>query len=271
MKLKGGTLELLPFELLPLHDSTWGLCTGHDGKIYIGACGEHVGGLSVFILRYDPDTEELEYLVEVADAIGEPASNGRATQSKIHYCMIPGSDGKIYCATHASGPPAGHPIWRPWQSWDDEAMRFPGAYIFSFDTKTNAIHNYGIGPKREGSRAMAYDESRRKLYGITWPRNRVYVYFLDERRYEDLGRIGEINPQAIWLDKNGFAYTTDDYGFILRIDPETHEIKKLDAQCPHMPYRKGWHSVPYDVVPSADGETVFGVDWGFENLSLIHI
>jgi hypothetical protein len=91
------------------------------------------------------------------------------------------------------------------------------------------------------------------------------VYYLDERRYLDLGRIGEINPQAIWLDKNGVVYTTDDYGFILRIDPDTHEITKLEAQCPHMPHRNGWHNVAYDVVPSPDGETFFGVSWSYDN------
>lgn len=264
-RIKGGVLEWLPFELLPMHDSTWGLCTGVDGKIYIGACGEMIGGLSVFILSYDPVAEKLTYHVEVAPAIGEPPDNGRATQSKIHYCMIGGSDGLIYCATHASGPPLGHPIWRPWNSWDDEKMRFPGAHIFTFNPKTNELNDLGIGPRLEGSRAMAFDEKRRKLYGITWPRNHFYVYHLDERRYEDLGRIGDVNPQAVWLDKKGFAYTTDDYGFILRCNPDTNELVRLNVQCPHMPYRRGWHNVPYDVVPSPDGETVFGIDWGYEN------
>jgi hypothetical protein len=264
-KLKGGELEIIPFEQLPLHDSTWGLCTGADGKIYIGACGEMVGGLSVFILRYDPDTRELEYLCEVAPKIGEPPDNGRATQSKIHYCMIAGEDGLLYCATHASGAPLNHPIWRPWNSWDDERLRFSGAHLFSFDTRTNELVDFGIGPPREGSRAMAYDAKRRKLYGITWPRNHFYVYYIDERRYLDVGRMGDINPQAVWLDKNGFAYTTDDYGFILRLDPDTDELTRLQAKCPHEWYRNGWHNVPYDVVPSPDGETFFGIDWGHEN------
>lgn len=263
--MKGGVLEWLPFELLPMHDSTWGLCTGADGKIYIGACGEFTGGLSVFLLSYDPDTEQLDYLLEVAPEIGEPASNGRATQSKIHYGMVPGSDGLIYCSTHASGPPLGHPIWRPWNSWDDERLRFPGAYIFTYDPRTNTIDNHGIGPRLEGTRALALDEPRRRLYGITWPRNHFYVYELDTRRYRDLGRFGEVNPQAVWTDADGNAYTTNDYGYILQYDPKTDELRRTNIQCPHMPYRRGWHNVPYDVVPSPDRQTVFGIDWGYEN------
>lgn len=266
VRIAGGELEWLPFESLPTHDSTWGLCTGADGMIYIGACGEHVGGLGVFILKYDPTTRKLDYLADVTKFINEPPDNGKATQSKIHYCMIPGSDGKIYCATHASGPPAGHPVWRPWNTWDDESVRFPGAHIFSFDTKTCEIEDFGIGPKREGSRAMAYDEKRRKLYGITWPRNRFYVYYVDERRYVDLGRMGEVNPQAVFLDEQGNAYTTDDYGFILKCDADTDELVRTRVKCPHMFYRNGWHNVPYDVVPSPDGKTLYGVDWGYENI-----
>ena len=263
--VKDGVIEWLPFEKLPMHDSTWGLCTGADGRIYIGACGELIGGLSVFILSYDPVTEKLTYHAEVAPQIGEPPDNGRATQSKIHYGMIGGSDGLLYCSTHASGPPLGHSIWRPWNSWDDEKMRFPGAHIFTFNPKTNEIVDFGIGPKLEGTRALAFDEKRRKLYGITWPRNRFYVYYIDERRYVDLGRIGDVNPQAVFLDKRGYAYTTDDNGFIIQCDPDRDELRRLDVQCPHMPYRRGWHNVPYDVVPSPDGETFFGIDWGFEN------
>ena len=179
--------------------------------------------------------------------------------------MIPGRDGLLYCATHASGPPLGHPIWRPWNSWDDERIRFPGAHIFTFDPCTGRLVDYGVGPPREGSRAMALDEKRRKLYGITWPRNHFYVYRLEERRYRDLGRIGDVNPQAVFLDKRGYAYTTDDDGYVLRCDPDTDEIVRLDVKCPHMLYRAGWHNVPYDVVPSPDGETFFGIDWGFEN------
>ena len=261
----GGEVEHVAFDALPHHDSTWGLTTGADGIIYPVACGEMTGGLSAFILRYDPATRRTEYLLECGPAVGEPPDNGHATQSKIHYCILPGSDGLLYCATHASGPPLGHPSWRPWNTWDDEHVRFPGAHIFTYDPATGRVEDFGIGPRREGSRCLAIDEKRRKLYGITWPRNHVYVYDLDRRLYQDLGRIGEINPQAIWLDRDGNAYTTDDYGLFLRIDGETNEIRALRTRCPHAWFRRGWHNVPYDVVPAPDGNCVYGCDWGYES------
>ncbi len=260
-----GTVEHVDFDGLPMHDSAWGLCTGADGMIYPVACGEGIGGLTAFILRYDPVKRRTEYLAETGPALGEPGNDGHATQSKIHYCILPGSDGLLYCSTHASGPPCGHPSWSPWATWADPNVRFPGAHIFTCDPATGAVDDFGIGPLREGSRCLALDEKRRKLYGITWPRNHAYVYYLEERRYVDLGRIGEINPQAIWLDRDGNAYTTDDYGRFLRIDGATDEIVALKTQCPHRPHRRGWHNVPYDVVPAPDWSCVYGCDWGYES------
>ncbi len=260
-----GTVEYLPIKGLPQHDSVWGLCTGKDGNIYLADCGELTGGLSVFILRYKVAEQQLEYLVEVGPALGEPPDNGHATQSKIHYCLLPGSDGLLYCATHASGPPLGDPIWRPWNCWDDPARCFPGSYLFTFDPATGRIDNLGIGPVKEGTRAMALDEKRRLLYGITWPRNHLYIYDLNKKVYTDLGRIGDINPQAIFLDREGNAWTTDDYGFFLKCDARQHQIQKLPTRCPHQPYRLGWHNVPYDVVPAPDWSCFYGTDWGYES------
>ncbi|MFA7186363.1 MAG: hypothetical protein WC082_15790, partial [Victivallales bacterium] len=74
--------------------------------------------MSVFIVRYCPASGKKEYLLEVGPALNEMPDNGRAPICKIHYSMIPGSDGKLYCATHFSGPPAGSPVWRPWHTWD---------------------------------------------------------------------------------------------------------------------------------------------------------
>lgn len=261
----GGEIEYVRFDKLPTHDSTWGLCTGFDGNIYIAACGEITGGLSVFILRYLPQERKLEYMIEVGPELGEPPDNGHATQSKIHYCLIPGSDGLLYCATHASGPPAGDPVWRPWNCWDDKTRCFPGSFIFTYDPVKNKITNLGIGPKKEGTRAMALDEKRKKIYGITWPRNHLYVFYIESREYKDIGRIGDINPQAIFLDRHGNAYTTDDYGYILKCDAETNEIIKYRIQCPHEHYRHGWHNVPYDVVPAPDRSCFYGTDWGYES------
>jgi len=261
----GGQLEMVVFDKLPLHDSTWGLCTGVDGLVYIAACGETTGGLSVFILSYDPKTRKVDYRIEVGPALGCPPDDGHATQSKIHYCLLPGSDGLLYCATHASGAPLGDPWWSPYQTWYDPVKNFPGSHFFTFDPRTDTIDDHGVLCRREGCRCMALDERRRKVYGITWPRNHLFSYDYHQRRYVDLGRIGDKNPQAIWLDGQGRAYTTDDFGAILRVDGDKSRLEQLPIRLPHEAYRRGWHNVAYDVVPSPDGQVFYGTDWGYES------
>ena len=252
------------FDKLPSHDTCWSITTGKDGLIYIGVCGEHIGGLSVFIASYDPQTEKVEYLCEVAPLLGEPPDNGRATHSKIHYCLLPGDDGLLYGATHCTGAPLGDPIWRPWNAWNDPIRQFSGFHFFIYDPATRKLEDLGIGSPNEGSRAMALDPHRRLLYGVTYPRDHFYVYSLDERKYHDLGRIGDTNPQAVFVDSEFNAYTTDDYGYLIRCRAGTLELERLDLQIPHGPMRNGWHNTLYDVEVSPDGCSFYGGGYGYD-------
>ena len=148
-------MKSIIFDALPVHDTNWSITTGADGNIYVGICGELTGGLSVFIVRYVPTRKETEYLLEVGPALNEPSDSERAPISKIHYCMVPGDDGKLYCANHFSGPPLGAPIWGPWHTWDDQERMASGFHIFTFDPATEAVEDFEIMARNEGSRAMA--------------------------------------------------------------------------------------------------------------------
>lgn len=175
-------MKSIVFKELPVHDTCWSITTGSDGNIYIGVCSELTGGQSVFIVQYNPVNGKTEYLLDVASALGEPSDSGRAPYSKIHYCLLPSSDGKLYCATHCSGLPINHPVWRPWHTWDDPEKMHPGFHIFSFDPKTEELVDFGIMSPNEGSRAMALAEKRGLLYGITWPRD---LYFADTNNRQE--------------------------------------------------------------------------------------
>jgi len=260
----GPRFRQLIFDELPLQDTTWSITTGRDGKIYVALCCEHTGGQSVHLARYDPASDRKDYLVDVARAVGEPPDNGRATQSKIHYCLIPDDEGVLWGATHCTGPPLGDTIWRPWNCWMHPRKSFAGFPIFTYDPATDEFRSFGIKGVGEGSRAMAMDRRRRKLYGATYPRNHFYVYYMDEDRYLDLGRFGDINPQAVWVDSAGNAYTVDDLGYIVRCDAETDELEHLDVRIPHAPFRDGTYNTVYDVTPSPDGGSVYGVSWSFD-------
>ncbi len=259
------SLKSIVFSELPEHETCWSITTGKDGNIYLGLCGELSSGLSVFIAKYDPREDSTEYLLEVAPALNSPADNGMAPICKIHYSMIPGADGKLYCATHFSGPPAGDPIWRPWNTWDDPQRMAVGFNIFTYDPQSGEVEDFGIMSKNEGCRAMAFAENRKLLYGVTWPRNHFFVYDLNKRQYHDIGRIGDINPQAVWVDVEGNAYTVDELGQILKYEVASGQLIPLSIQVPKSPEADTPLRSVYDVVPSPDGKDIYGCVWNLES------
>ncbi|MDD2709288.1 MAG: hypothetical protein PHV34_14975 [Verrucomicrobiae bacterium] len=257
-------MKSIVFRELPAHETTWAITTGKDGNVYIGVCGELTDALSVFITRYDPRQDKVDYLLEAGPALNEPSDSGKSPISKIHYCMLPTSDGKFYCATHYSGPPKGHFIWRPWHTWDDPEAMSPGFHIFAFDPQTEKTEDYGIMSPNEGSRAAALAEKRGLIYGVTWPRNHFYVYDLRNRRYRDFGRIGDANPQAVWIDPQENGYTSDDLGRLVKYDADQGKLLFLDQYLPKDPDCADNGRSVYDIVPSPDREWVYGVLWNLE-------
>ncbi|NIA08081.1 MAG: hypothetical protein GWP14_10700 [Actinobacteria bacterium] len=258
-------LRSLCFSELPVHDTVWSINTGADGNIYMGVCGELTGGLSVFLVRYDPRKDQVEYLLEVSPALGEPTDSGRAPHAKIHYCLIGAADGKLYCATHYSGPGLGNPIWRPFHTWDDPERMAEGFHIFSYDPVTESLEDFGIMSPNEGSRAMALAQKRGLLYGITWPRDHFYVYDLNRRKYSDLGRIGDTNAQVVWTDPEENGYTVNDLGFIIKYDADQGRLVELKARLPIDPEAPLESRSVYDVVAAPDGQSVYGIVWNCEH------
>jgi len=246
-----------------MHDACWSLITGRDNLIYMGVCGEKTGGLSVYLASYNPETERTSYLLEVASVAGIPPDNGHATQSKIHYCLLSGEDGLLYGATHCTGAPLGDPIWRPWHCWYNPAKNFDGSKIFCYDPQKDKVIFVDTVLPKEGSRCMAINQKEKKIYGISYPKNHFFVYDIEKRQTEDFGRIGSINPQAIFLDAQNNAYTTDDFGYLIKFDAKRRKLYQLSVKLPGVPFRDGFHNVLYDATPAPDGGSIFGVSWNF--------
>jgi len=257
-------VRFIPFDKLPYADTCWSLIEGPDDRAYIAACAERSSGGTAFVLRYDPRTEHLEYLLDVAEAVGCPPDDGRATQCKIHYSMVIDDDGIMYGATHLSGPAVGEVNYNPWATFDDPLRSFIGARLFAYDTRSEDVLWVDTLIPHEGCRCLALDRSRRRLYAVGYPRNHFYVYDMETRSRRDMGRIGSVNPQAIWLDGRMRAYTLDDYGQVLVYDPEAEELITTDITAPHAPYQNGWHNMVYDVVPVPGSDDVAGVAWNVD-------
>ena len=256
--------RFIPFEKLPHADTCWSLIEGPDDRAYIAACCERSAGGTAFVLRYDPRTGKVEYLLDVAEAVGCPPDDGRSTQCKIHYSMVVDDDGIMYGATHLSGPATGEVSYNPWATFDDPLRSYVGARIFAYDTKSEDVLWTDTLIPWEGCRCMALDRGRKRIYVIGYPRDHFYVYDLTTRERRDMGRLGSVNPQAIWMDDCSRAYTTDDYGLLVVYDPEREELLETTLKAPHAPYQDGWHNMVYDVVGVPGTDDVIGVNWNVD-------
>ena len=258
---------MIPFDKLPLSDTCWSLLTGPDDRIYAAACTEHTGGVSAYLVRYTPAKQlgkgKLEYLFDIGDAVGEPADNGRATQCKVHYCLLADpNSGILYGATHLSGAPYGDLGYNWFGSWKENHRSFPGSFLFAFDTTRDKILWTDLCYPWEGSRCMALDTQRGLIHGVGFPRDHYFTFDLDTHKTTEYGRLGSVNPQAIWFDSAFNAYTTDDWGQIIRMSPDRGKLERLDVRTPFAEWSDGWHNVVYDAVEDpSDPDVVYGCSW----------
>jgi len=252
-----------PFSKKPESDTCWSLSVGPDGRIYAAACAESVPGGVVEPVRYNEKTDDLDYLFRLDEKVDDPGDSGRASQCKIHYSFAPSmADGVLYMATHLSGPPIDLPSYSPWYFWHDPKRCFRGSALLAYDTRKDDVLWWDTMIPKEGCRCLAHDEERRTLYAVSYPRDHFIVYDLKTRTRRDVGRIGSINAQTLFLDKRHRVWTTNDYGNLVRYTPETDRLEIAPLTLPHNPaYQTGWHSVFYDVAPAPDRESVYAVTW----------
>jgi len=252
-----------PFTEHPDADTCWSVSVGPDGRIYAAACAESVPGGVVKVFRYNEHEDRLDLLFPLDEMVNDPGDSGRATQCKIHYSFAPSmSDGVLFMATHLSGPPIDQPAYSPWLSWHDPKRCFRGSALLAFDTKRDQVLWWDTMIPKEGCRCLLHDEERNLLYSLSYPRDHFIIYDTKKRLRRDVGRIGSINAQTLFLDHKHRVWTTDDYGHLVRYDPEKDRLERSPFVLPHNPqFQTGWHSVFYDAVVAPDGESVFAVTW----------
>ncbi len=259
----GCTVSWYPFAQHPDADSCWAVSAGPDGRVYASACCEGLPGGTAKIMRYNRESDSLDALFDIAEATDDPPESGRATQCKIHYGFAPSPrDGILYMASHLSGPPIDRPTYSAWQAWHDTERCFRGSALVAYDTRSDQILWWDTLIPKEGCRCLALDEERGLLYAIGYPRDHLYVYDLATRRRRDLGRIGSINPQVLFIDSLHRVWTSSDYGHLVCYDPGSDRIHITPTRLPYdRRYQTGWHSVLYDAVAAPDSEWVYGVTW----------
>jgi len=260
---EGYKVTWYPFSEHPESDSCWSLSVGPDGRIYAAACCEGVPGGVVQVVRYNEQTDAVDYLFAMDEVVDDPHDSGRATQCKIHYSFAPSmSDGVMFMATHLSGPPIDQPMYSPWRSWHDPERCFRGSALVAFDTKADKVLWWDTLIPKEGCRCLLHDEDRGLLYALSYPRDHFIIYDVKKRTSRDVGRIGSVNAQALFMDKKHRVWTTSDYGRLIRYDPDKDRLETSPYVLPHnSEYQTGWHSVFYDVVAWPDGDCVYANTW----------
>jgi hypothetical protein len=250
------------FSERPVADSCWSLSTGPDGRIYAASCIEHTPGEAVTIVRYDEGRDALEYLFDIDKVTGDLRDSGRATQCKVHYGFAPSPrTGLLYSATHLSGAPKGERSYCPWSAWHDARRAFLGSMLVAYDTVKEEVAWWELMIPKEGCRCLALDEERERLYAVTYPRDHFVVYDLARKSLTDIGRIGSVNTQCIFLDGKRRAYLTDDRGRFVRFDPDAMQLDTLPHVFPHSCHQTGWHGVLYDAVADDERGSVYMVPW----------
>ena len=251
------------FSAHPESDTCWSLSVGPDGRIYAAACAEGVPGGVVKVVRYNEQKDALDSLFSVDEKVDDPGDSGRAPQCKIHYSFVPSMhDGILYMATHLSGPPIDQPVYSAFRSWHDKERCFRGSALLAFDTRSDEVKWWDTLAPKEGCRCLLHDEERALLYAVTDPRDHFIIYDLKKRARRDVGRIGSINAQTLFLDKKHRVWTTSDYGHLVRFDPARDRLEHSPFVLPYNPeFQTGWHSVFYDVAADPAGDCVYAVTW----------
>ncbi len=246
----------------PLADSCWSLHTGPDGRVYAAACVEHSPGQTATVVRYNDATDSLDPLFDMDEATGDLRDSGRATQCKIHYSFAPAArSGLLYAATHLSGPAKGARFYDAWAGWHDAAHGFRGAYLVAWDTRTDEVVRSELMIPHEGCRCLCLDEERERLYAVTYPRDHFVIYDLARQELRDVGRIGSVNTQALFLDRKHRVFLTNDRGRFVRYDPAADRLEELPVHIPYDWFQDGWHGVLYDAVADPEEDCVYAVPW----------
>lgn len=249
----------------PDHETIWSIAADPTGVVHVAVCCESTGGGTVFLYAHDTRTGVTRKVVDVARAIGEDPADGHATHGKVHFALCPASDGWVYAATHCTTPPRGDRSWNARRMWGHAQKSFTGGHVFRYRADGSAFQDFGIFFPNEGIPLLGLDEKLGRLVGATYPRGHLFVVDVDGRNFTDLGRASEEYPLALVVDGQGCAWTTDTYGYIIRIRIAERRWEALTEQVAVARGAGGLMSAMCDAVLGPDG-WIYGVGYSSPSL-----
>jgi hypothetical protein len=176
------------------------LLTHPDGNIYCGLTSAD----SNILAKYDPRTERFVDLGY--GKVAEP------NEVKIHRSLELASDGTIYGATAT--------LYTL-----DKRLQAPGGALFHYDPVSGAIRKLCIPCPRDYPQTITLDEKRQRIYGMTYPVFKFFVYHMDDGRVEDYDYMGSITHIGCVDDDGCYWGTWDaDKHFLFKYDPVVGRI-----------------------------------------------
>lgn len=221
------------------HDTYNAISFAGDGKIYyvLSSTRHDVGGQ---FYRYDPQSDQTEFIADLSDALGEKAEKYIA-QGKSHVEFYE-HDNKLYFATHAGfyqmiDGAEQMPVVAP-----EGYKLYPGGHFLYYDMKSGEIHDLALAPDGEGIITMIMDKERGHLYGLTWPKGILIDYDLNSASLKNLGPItrgGEtglgtenfrVICRSMFVDpRDGKVYYSTADGDIYFYHPEQNAPQRLEG------------------------------------------
>ena len=254
-------MRLVPVQGTKGHDVIYSTLLGKDGKIYLGVSNEFHPQSFARLMSYDPQTDQITQLIDLQELFPEGVDKNRPPHSKIHTSLCMGVDGVIWFASHVTAPPPGERFHRIWEIFDDPIRGFTGTHVVSFNPVNGQARDHGIIVQREGCRWMTMDLEREELHLITYPRSHFVVYRPKNRQVLDIGRISQVDGLGPTWSGDGYTYTTDDRGMILRYDPEMEQMEPLPVFIPEAPWRTRFGNRVRRMKAGPDGIKLYGFGW----------
>lgn len=247
------------------------------GKVY-GA----TSGKQSYLFAYDKQVNKVYPLGKVANARG------------VHHCLLEGNDGKVYIGSGLNELqrlnltkdfPGGRRAIEE-QLWADikgKYANFEGGHIYRYDPlegdgevyfedEQARIVDLGIPVKGNSIYAMTFNRDKSKIYGISYPEARLFVYDLESGQSKDLGlwleqksyagpeRSWRSVPRALIAAADGKIYSSGDNGLITYYDPANGKISQTTMRIPGE-YWEAWNYNGYPVIEqliTEDGNKIFG-------------
>jgi hypothetical protein len=232
--IEDGRMEAINYAHHPNHNSIWAMATGDDGKIYVGVCCEGNAPISALLYQYDPATKVSRLIYDLGVLTDNPPARGHMPHSKLHTCLCPAKDGKVWAAAHNTAPALGDPLWSMPASYHDRHRHYPGGHIVVYDPSTDESRDLGLVVPFDPIYVLRIDREHERLFGVTMMTYQIVIYDIKADSLRLYEPVADNIPFGAFADKWGNWYMSDDDGRLIRWTADEDRFVPLNTWLPPM-------------------------------------